>query len=222
MEAPNPLKAVIFANGDAGDGPAVRATLEQSQGAWCIAADGGARQAAFFGFQPKTVIGDMDSLSSDEIDAQAAAGAEIRRFPIEKDETDLELALKLAADNGARWIRIIGAIGDRLDQTLGNIYLLALPDLRGLDVRITAGKQQAWLLYPGETLIEGQPDDTLSLIPVNGAAKNVRTTGLYYPLRGETLAFGPARGISNVLTTSPAKVAFSSGILLAIHTIGRA
>ncbi len=222
MEAPNPLKTLIFANGDAGDGPAVRIALAQASDAWCIAADGGARQAHYFGFPPHTVIGDMDSLDADEIEALTAAGASIQRYPPEKDETDLELALRLAAESGARWIRIIGAIGDRLDQTLGNIYLLALPDLRGLNVRIAAGKQQAWLLYPGETTIEGAEGDTLSLIPVNGAAKSVRTQGLYYPLRGETLAFGPARGISNMLTAARASVSLASGVLLAIHTIGKA
>jgi thiamine pyrophosphokinase len=222
VEASNPLKAFIFANGDANDGPAVRAALDAAPDAWVIAADGGARQAAFFGRHVHTLLGDMDSLASAEVDALVGGGTQVHRHPAEKDETDLELALTYAASNGATWIRVIGALGGRLDQTLSNVYLLALPILRNLDVRLLAGGQQAWLLYPGEHTINGSLDDTLSLIPISGEARGVRTENLYYPLRDETLAFGPARGISNVLTAPQAKVWLQDGVLLAVHTIGRA
>jgi thiamine pyrophosphokinase len=50
----------------------------------------------------------------------------------------------------------------------------------------------------------------------------VRTAGLEYPLKGETLRFGPARGVSNVIRRSPARVSLGAGRLVVIHTIGRA
>src|SRR5690606_39715674 len=105
-----------------------------------IAADGGARVAAHFGLSIDAVIGDMDSLSEAEI-ATLAAEAEILRYPEAKNETDLELALTYAVERGARWIRILGGVGDRLDQTLSNVYLMALPILQDCDVRMVAGKQ---------------------------------------------------------------------------------
>lgn len=222
MEAPNPLKTLIFANGDANDGVMVRRALDAAPDAWVIAADGGAKQAAHYGRAIHTLIGDMDSLTQDEVTALEAGGADVRRYPDEKNETDLELALTHAADRGARWIRVIAAIGDRLDQTLSNVYLLALPVLRGRDVRLVAGKQEAWLLYPGEHSIHGAPGDTLSLLPVSGEATGIRTENLYYPLRDETLTFGPARGISNVLQAEHARVWLADGVLLAVHTVGRA
>lgn len=222
METQKPLKALIFVNGDANDGPMVRRVLAEAAGAWVLAADGGARQAAHFGLKVQTVIGDMDSLSAAELEALSADGTVIHRYPEEKDETDLELTLLHAAGAGVDWIRIIAAIGDRLDQTLSNVYLLALPALMGRDVRIAAGKQEAWLLHPGETVIQGAPGDTLSLLPLSGAARDVRTENLYYPLRDETLVFGPARGISNVMQSETARVWFSEGVLLAVRTIGRA
>ena len=222
MEAPNPLKILIFANGDTNDGPMVRRALNDAPDAWVVAADGGARQAGHYGRAIHTLVGDMDSLSASEIATVEANGAAIHRYAEEKDETDLELALILAAEKGATWIRVIAAIGDRLDQTLSNVYLLALPALRGLDVRLVAGKQEAWLLYPGENIISGAAGDTLSLLPISGAASGIRTENLYYPLRDETLTFGPARGISNVFQTAEARVRLSDGVLLAVHTIGRA
>lgn len=222
MEAQKPLKALIFANGDLNDGPLVRRALESAPDAWVIAADGGARRAAELGCAVHTLIGDMDSLSEDEVRALERGGCAVHRFPPAKDETDLELALLHAAAHGAGWIRVFSAIGDRLDQTLANVYLLALPGLAGIDARIVAGRQQAWLITPGETRIEGEAGDTLSLIPISGAAQGVCSENLLYPLRDETLAFGPARGISNVLQAGQARVGLRAGILLAVHTIGRA
>jgi thiamine pyrophosphokinase len=187
-----------------------------------IAADGGARAAWHFDLPINTVVGDMDSLNAGEITLLEARGATFLRHPPEKDATDLELALHHAAENGATWIRIIGGVGGRLDQTLANVYLLALPELAGRDVRLVSGKQEAWLLTVGENLISGAPDDTLSLIPLGGAVQGVRTENLYYPLRDETLLFGPARGISNVMTAHSARVWLREGALLAVHTVGRA
>jgi thiamine pyrophosphokinase len=149
-------------------------------------------------------------------------GAKIERYPAAKDETDLELAMLAAAEQGATWIRVLGAVGDRLDQTLANITLLTLPDLAGRDVRLVAGRQSAWLVGPGDHALDGVPGDTISLIPLDGNAENVRTTGLEYPLKGETLRFGPARGVSNVIAHPPARVSLDAGRLVVIHTLGRA
>lgn len=216
-------KALIFANGELNDGAMVRRTLDAAGvDALAIAADGGARAAQFYSVALHTVIGDLDSLETDEIAALRAHGVEVEQHPVHKNETDLELALMNAVARGAGWIRIIGALGGRLDQTLSNVYLLALPMLRGCDVALVAGAQEARLLYPGETLIHGDAGDTVSLVPLGGVARGVKTDGLYYPLHDEDLLFGPARGVSNVITKAPARVCLRDGVLLLVHTIGRA
>ncbi len=200
----------------------MRAALRFAPDALIIAADGGARHALTLDLVPNLVIGDFDSLDEAEVTALAARGSAIRRYSPHKDETDLELALLAAAEAGCDPIRVIGGIGDRLDQTLGNVYLMALPALRSRDVRLVSGKQTAWLAFPGVTQVTGHAGDTLSLLPLGGDVAGIRTEGLEYPLRDEPLAFGPARGISNVLLTSAAEVTFEAGILLLIHTVGRA
>ena len=222
MEAPKPLTAFIFANGSTDDGPFVQRELATAPDAWVIAVDGGARQAQYYSRHIATVIGDLDSLDDDEIAHLKKQGSDIHRFPPEKDETDLELALLFAAQNKVSRVRVFSALGGRLDQTLSNIYLLALPPLRNLDVRIIAGKQQAWLIYPGDNTIHGEKGDTISLIPIAGEAHGIRTGNLYYPLRDETLRFGPARGVSNVIQSETANVYFTDGVLLVVHTLGRA
>jgi thiamine pyrophosphokinase len=193
-----------------------------------VAADGGVRVAEHYHLRVNTVLGDMDSLTEAQHQTLTEQQATILRYPAEKDETDLELALVWAAKQGADWIRLLGATGGRLDQILSNIYLLTLPILDGRDVQLVAGKQAAWLAKPGRTDINGAVGDTISLIPLTGTVRGVRTENLYYPLNDEDLYFGPARGVSNVIAGSsataapPAAVSVREGVLLVIHTIGRA
>lgn len=215
-------QALIFANGSTHDGPMPRRALEQFAGALAVAADGGVRVARAYGVRLDAVVGDMDSVSAEALDSLRAEGVQVLYHPAEKNETDLELALTWTAAQGVREIRVFGAMGGRLDQTLANIYLLALPALRDLDVRLVSRSQETRLIYPGEHVILGAAGDTVSLIPMNGDAHGIQTDNLYYPLRDETLIFGPARGVSNVMNGDEARVRFSEGLLLVVHTLGRA
>ena len=70
--------------------------------------------------------------------------------------------------------------------------------------------------------IDGASGDTVSLIPLSSEAEGITTRGLRYPLADETLRLGPARGISNVLLSDEATVKFAGGLLLLVHTSGRA
>lgn len=216
------LRALVFANGDMNDGPRVRQALADAPDALVIAADGGARVAEAYERRVDLIVGDMDSVTDETLARLAAAGTEVERHPAQKDETDLELALTRAVERGAGWIRIIGGLGGRLDQSLSNIYLLGLPALRGCDIALVAEGYEARLLLPGENVIHGAEGDTVSLLPLSGEAAGIRTDGLFYPLRDESLLFGPARGVSNVMTGPTARVTFTGGVLLLVHTQGRA
>lgn len=213
------VQSVIVANGPDFDAAPFRALLEQTD--LLIAADGGANALYQIGLLPQLVIGDLDSINP-ETDAWLEANAvELQRFPAEKDETDLELALLLAAQRGAKRIIVLAAFGGRWDQSLANMALLALPELEGCDVRLLDQEQQAFLIRT-EREIEGEVGDTLSLLPLGGFAQGVSTQGLYYPLYDATLHYARARGISNVIIETPAKVWVRKGLLLAVHTPKRA
>jgi len=219
------MHCLVFANGEPNDGPMVQRALAEAQTAEALlvlAADGGARLAAYFGYVPQAVIGDMDSISAQQLAALEVMGVQIERYPTEKDATDLELAFAYAVQRGARWVRVIGALGSRLDQVMANVYLLALDTLRDCDVQIVADKQATRLLHPGTHTILGQAGDTVSLIPMADQAEGIRTEGLYYPLKDERLSFGPTRGVSNVMQQDEARVSLRSGRLLLVHTVGRA
>jgi thiamine pyrophosphokinase len=213
-------RILIFANGELQDGTAVRRALQYPS--FVIAADGGAHLARQMGQAVHLLIGDMDSIESDLLHDLQKNGCELMRFPAEKDETDLELALLEAAKRGADWVRIIGALGGRLDQMLANVHLLNLPDLQGVDVRLVANQQSTWVINAGEHPLMGEAGDTISLLPLGESAAGISTYGLQYPLRDETLHYGSARGISNVIQEAGARLTLREGRLLVVHTIGRA
>jgi thiamine pyrophosphokinase len=210
-------RAFIFANGKRLNLAAVRQMIRPED--YLVAADGGLRYLAQLGLSANLVIGDLDSISSAELAELQKSTARVMRYPRGKNETDLELALETVVQEGCKTILVLAALGGRLDMTLSNIFLLALPGLAAVDVRLEDGFEEVFLIRPGGTgrEISGQPGDTVSLLPWGGPAGGVRTQGLLYPLRGETLYPERSRGISNQLVGSQASVTLADGLLICIH-----
>jgi len=209
------LRAVILANGIPPDGATARRWLRT--GDWLICADGGARAALSLGLKPEAVIGDLDSLDETHQAQLKAMGCRLIVYPIAKDWTDLELALKLAVEEGAAEIIVLGALGGRLDQELANVLLLLLPELEGIPTHIVDERQEMFVTR-GEATIAGHAGDMVSLIPLGGDVTGIITEGLLYPLKAEPLLSGPARGISNVMTGDAARVMVKRGALLVVHS----
>ncbi len=209
------MRTVIIANG----APPTVADLARwlRPGDRLICADGGGRAALAAGLKPDLVVGDFDSLTEAELAALAAGGAMLERHPRRKDETDLELALRRALADGATDIVVLGGLGGRLDHTLANAMLLALPGLSGGRARLAGGAETLSVVRGMETLtLDGQPGDTVSLLPL-GEAAGIVTSGLAYPLRNEALRVGPARGVSNEMYSARATIRLGTGFLLCIH-----
>jgi thiamine pyrophosphokinase len=187
-----------------------------------VAADGGARHAGKLGRRLDRWVGDGDSLGEPELEALADAGVAIERHPVDKDETDAELALVVATAAGAPRITVLGALGGpRLDHELGNLWLLAHPALDGRDARLLGATARVRLVGPGAADLSGRVGDTISLLPFAGDATGITTRGLRYPLRDEPLLAGPARGLSNVRLEPDASLVIRSGRLLVIETPAR-
>ena len=205
------MRAILFANSGYTRPPVLRPDD------LIIAADGGARHCLALGLIPNLVVGDFDSLEPAELNQLAQAGAELIQYATRKDHTDLELALQHARQRGANEILVLAALGGRWDQTLANVLLLAAKEFISLDIRLIDGDQELSLIHPGKPHpIHGQAGDTLSLIPLQGDAKGIKTVGLEYPLKDETLHFGNTRGISNVLLTEQAGITLEEGLLLCV------
>ncbi len=207
-------RAVIFANGSFPDLEAARSLLRPDD--ILLAADGGTRLLLALGLRPAIIIGDLDSLREDEHRALEESGVHFLPYSRDKDETDLELAVHYAVQAGYNRLLIVGAFGGRLDQTLGNLSLLADPALAGKEARLDDGVEEAFFVRR-ECSVQGHSGELVSLLPWGIPAEGVTTQGLRWRLHGETLTPYRTRGISNELLGQSATVSLTSGLILVIH-----
>lgn len=207
-------RAVIFVNGHIPDLETVRQLIRPDD--TVLAADGGTRHVLALELTPSIVIGDLDSLTGDEVRKLENAGTKIRRHFRDKNETDFELALNFSIEAGYRDILVVAALGYRLDQTLGNLSLLTDLRLSTSDVRFDDGEEEVFFMR-SRCQVRGAAGDSVSLIPWGGQVTGVSTEGLRWPLRGETLHPYKTRGISNELLGETASVTLESGLLLIVH-----
>ena len=209
-------RAVILTNGDLPDPISARRHIHA--GDRLICADAGARHALAMGLVPDVVVGDLDSLSPEQHAALSEAGARFDVHPVLKDKTDLELALRLAAAQGATEIDLMATQGGRLDQSLANLLLLTCSDWASLHVRVIEHDQTAWVLRSRQTsTVHGSVGDTLSLVPLTLEVSGVNLHGVRWPLENATLHLGDTLTISNVLVEPAATVEIREGLVLVVH-----
>ena len=207
-------RIVIFANGYLPNREKARAILCADD--VVIAANGGMRHALALGLKPKLVVGDLDSMMKDERQKIEAAGIEIAQSPRDKNETDLELAVRHALDLGPERILIVAAFGGRLDQTLANLALISNERLAQLEARLDDGVEEAFFCR-ASAQVRGKSGDIVSLIPWQGAVTVLHTKNLRWPLHNEPLYPDETRGISNEMTGDTASIEIESGLLLVVH-----
>lgn len=210
------MRAVIFANGVLGwVDPLDVAAASQ---VLIIAADGGANHCRALGLVPQVLIGDLDSVAPEVLVDLEQRGIEIQRHPVDKDQTDLELALEYAVRRDAEPIIIYGAAGGRWDMTVANLLLLAHGQLAQRTIRLMGNGQQTVLLTGAVTYhLHGEVGDLVSLIPLSEAVSGVTLKGFVYPLHAATLTLGSSRGVSNRLERDGATITIETGKLLCIH-----
>lgn len=212
-----PIHATVVPNGPGRLAGAALASVRAAN--LIIAADGGARRLLDLGITPHYLVGDLDSLPQETVARLTSAGCQLQRHPADKDATDTELAIALALDQGATHIDLVGATGGaRLDHSLANVLLLAADWPAGVRLRLVEATATALVVRAGQSVdVPGAVGDIVALLPLAGPACGITTRGLQYALAGEDLAFGRARGVSNVLTAPVASISLAAGLLLVIH-----
>lgn len=208
-------RALVVAGGSP-PGPAVVAAVEEG---WdvVVAADSGLDHALALGLTVDVVVGDLDSVSAAALDAARVAGTTVESHPADKDATDLALALDTAIRGGARELVVVGLGGGRPDHELANLLLLASPALGAVEVEAHTASGRFVVVRSRPRRLTGRSGDVVTLLPVHGAARGVRTEGLRWPLRGEDLPEATTRGVSNELVASEATVVVAEGVVLAVQ-----
>lgn len=180
-----------------------------------VAADQGWALAQRLDLAVDHLVGDLDSLDASDLRIATSRGVDIRRFPADKDDTDLALALQLAHELGAAEVLVCDGGGDRGDHAVANLLTVA-----GWAGRMTATLTTSTVTITMVTRgrdITGEVGSPVSLLPVFGPVREITTTGLLYRLSDDLLSPGSSRGVSNELVAPTARISVGSGTLLAVQ-----
>jgi len=166
---------------------------------------------------PVHLIGDGDSADSGAWTWAEERGTHIHAFPTEKDFTDTELALHIAAEYFARPLVILtGAFGGRLDHLMSTAAVAAHANIPCV---LADERETLFYLHAGESLTVtcDTPPRAISLLPFTEECTGVTTHGLYWELRDACITNRASLAISNVLTRENTKntftVSIKSGVL---------
>ena len=208
-------KAVVALNGELkGDREEFKKLIGEKD-IFFIAADGGALFLESIGFLPDVIIGDFDSLTEAQYKRYEKLGAKIIKYPVEKNETDGELALQYCQERGFNNIIIIGFAGGRLDQQLANVFLLEYAFRNGITAFIKEPGLEMGIIDREKVFFQ-KIGAGLSLIPLDEMVTGVTVTGCKYLLESGSLLRYRTRGISNIIEQKKAVITVEKGLLLYI------
>jgi thiamine pyrophosphokinase len=205
-------------------------------GVLVVAVDGGALSCRRLGWSIHVHLGDMDSLTAEELARTKKENPRARSllYKTDKDETDFELAMALVLEQypGIQRLEIFAGLGGRWDMTLANILTPLARE--NLNIYLKNRQRRKADYYPplcvfrdgdwsmsllvGPAVLSLDPDPQVrrvSLLPLSPRAGYIRLEGPFrYPLDGGDLLFGLTRGLSNELGREGGSVFVDEGLLL--------
>ncbi len=176
---------------------------------YVIAADGGWLACEKAGVKPQLLLGDFDSLKD------VPAFTSVERFPVEKDDTDMMLAIKRGLAEGHREFHIYGGLGGRrTDHSVANMQALAYLAHHGAEGWLYGDGERFTAIYNGSISFPAQPDGILSVFCWGGDAEGVSICGAQYTLEDGILAADLALGVSNHFCGRAVTISVRRGCLL--------
>ena len=180
-----------------------------------IAADSGLNHAKNLGLTPAVVVGDYDSLGHVP---EQGPDVEVITHPAEKDETDTQLAIRLALSRGADDVHIIGGLGGRLDHTLSNLAILEALAQKKVRCVIEDGQNRVRLLQSDSTILPRSGYTYVSLLALDPIVKGVEIEGVKYPLKNAKLSRTFQYAVSNEITGNCCFIAVRKGSILVVES----
>lgn len=180
---------------------------------YIIAADGGYRSLFAAGLHADLLVGDLDSLGR-----HPDAGIPVLRYPAEKDDTDMGLAIRAGCERGYRSFMMYGAGGGRIDHFLANIQLMCRYSRMGCNMRLVDEKIDIYAITDGGLMLPRRENGTLASVFCQGdSAEGVTLNGLKYPLDNATLTYDMPLGVSNEYASDGnASVSVEKGTLIVV------
>ncbi|HET9203072.1 MAG TPA: thiamine diphosphokinase [Acidimicrobiia bacterium] len=176
-----------------------------------MAADSGYDAAVSLGFAVDVLVGDLDSITTQPIPGHVV----VERHPVDKDQTDLDLALELAMRDEPSRVVVVGGTGGRLDHELATASLICDERWSEVEMDWVSSRGRAHVIRR-RRIVHGDVGATVTLLAVGGAVTGLTTRGLRWELEQATFQPGSTWGVSNVMQTPIADIKVGSGCLLVV------
>lgn len=206
------MKTIIIGNGEINNYDIIREYFDQ---AYIIACDGGVKHCRAMMIMPNIMVGDFDSANKEDAEFFENLGVLKEKFPVRKNETDMEIAINMAIDKNSTEIYIVGGLGRRFDHSLANVHILLRPVRLGIRTCLL-DEHNIITLVEDSIDIVGEKGQTVSLIPLTTEVKGINTKNLDYALTNATMEIGHSLGVSNVMTDDIATISVGEGVLILI------
>ena len=185
-----------------------------------IAVDDGLKILNELNIKPNHIVGDFDTVNKKILDLyKKDTLIKIHRFNPNKDNTDTDIAIRLAVELESDEIIIVGGIGSRIDHVLGNIQVLKYALDNKVKCKIIDENNEIQLINKTTILNKNEINKTyVSLIPLTEKVENINLKGFKYELENGELTIGSSLGISNEILKEQAIIEFENGILVMIFS----
>ncbi len=185
-----------------------------------ICADSGIKLAMDLPYKPKSIIliGDLDSVSKQDLDWCKKNNISMKKYPENKDFTDGELALQYACKKfvSKHPKIILGGVSSLMDHTLGNI-LSTVPFVEEGHKISFSVKNQTVYLMKDKLKLNNCKGHTVSLIPLV-KTEIISTSGLEWELKKEKILPYKSRTLRNEAIENNVKIEIKEGLVIVVES----
>lgn len=213
------MKFILISGGDI-DRDFALDFLRKRKDARIIAVDRGMKFCYENNIDIDAIVGDFDSVDRNPMEYFEKSGVPIKRLRPEKDDSDTQSALQMAADMGADQVEILGATGTRIDHLWANVQLLLLAKKIGVEMSIWDAHNYISVHEKSFAVDrDGQFGKYISFFSMGDCVPDVTLRGFKYPLNRHYLTnMDSGLSLSNEIIDKTAYISFSSGMLLMIQS----
>lgn len=176
-----------------------------------IAADKGYRTATALGITPDIIVGDFDSLG------EIPEADNVIKLDVRKDDTDTEHAVSTALAMDCDDFIIYGAVGGKLDHTLGNIAVAERIALSGGRSVFFGDDSTFTVVHNSSYEFDARDSGRISVISLSEISRGVTIKGLSFEADDIDLNRATTLGISNAFIGKPSSISVTDGTLLIVY-----
>ncbi len=204
------MKAFVF-----GGGEIFPDYIEEKveEGDLVVCADSGYKNALAMGVRVDVLVGDFDSMK-DIPDGDF----ELVRVPVEKDQTDTQLAVEIALERGADEIIIICSTSGRADHALSAMAILEDLWEKRIPAVLINGQNRVRFIRDSGVIIVRSGYRFFSVLTLDKIAKKVSIEGGKYPLVKKDIERGFQFAVSNEIVKNAALITVKKGSVYVIES----